>query len=121
MKPANDIAIATAAANAAVTGKTQWTFGVVRVTFQAVFSNTTAAGTLQVQGSNDYATGLPPGQFIPTNWSSVGSPITVSSSATVYMTPEIETCYEYMRLIYTDTGGGTSTATVTARMKNFAF
>lgn len=82
------------------------------------FSSTgTAAGTLQLQVSNDQA---PSGQalgFTPTNWSNVGTAVTVTAGPAVFLIPATELAYEYVRAVYTDSTSGTATGTVSVRAK----
>ena len=95
-----------------------WTDFMVRVTFQIVGTGTTN-GSIQIQGSDDQSVGLPANQFQPTNWNNVGASVAVVGT-TPSITPEIETCYEYMRLVFTDASGGAATGTISARAKGIA-
>lgn len=85
----------------------QWSDNIVRASFQLVATGT-AAGTIQIQGSNDQAVGAPANQFQPTNWSNVGSAVTVTGIG-AYLVPEIEMSYEYLRLSYVSTATGAMT------------
>lgn len=82
----------------------QWSQKLVRASFQVTVSSGTIAGSFAVQVSNDYAVGLPPNQFTPTNWVTLNSTtVLCSSTATVstFLLPYAEYSYNYMRLIYT--------------------
>lgn len=77
-------AASNATANSNAIGASQW----VTASFMAFFTDGTAAGTLQLQYSNDNPTGNP--QFVPTNWANVpGATATAAVSAgansTVYV------------------------------------
>lgn len=81
----------------------------VSASFLPVFADTTAAGTLQVQASND----LPPAgnlaPFTPTNWSNITdatSAVTAGVGPLIFL-PQI--CYRWIRITYTSTTPGTST------------
>lgn len=122
MRPNNNNVLNGALVNANQASVAQWSTDIVRVTFQAVVTGT-PTGNIKIQGSNDYAKGLPPNQFQPTNWSDVGSSVAVAAAG-VFLIPSSgvpqECSYQYIRLIYTDTSGGTATGTITARMESKA-
>lgn len=93
----------------------QWAIDIVRATFQVVTTGN-AAGTLQIQGSDDQAFGLPPNQFQPSNWSNIGTSTAVTVAGTylvgdVFKTSTIplECSYEYLRLNFTATATGAQT------------
>lgn len=115
MRPVN-CQILSAAANADQNSNPQWAQDIVRASFQAVVTGSTASGTLQLQFSNDQAVGVAPNKFVPTNWSNLGSSVSVAASG-VYSISEVECSYEYLRLVWTDSSSGTNNGTVTARMK----
>jgi hypothetical protein len=89
----------------------------VSASFQAVFGDVTAVGTVKVQMSNDicnagYAVpGLP---FAPVNWTDIPS-ATSTVTAGVAATPITiaQTCYRWMRVVFTRTSGGSTTVIVT--------
>jgi hypothetical protein len=83
------------------------------ISFQAVFGDTSAAGTFFIQGSNDVC---PVGQgaqlFVVTNWTNIPnatSTITAGASALILIAP---TCYRWLRAVYTRSSGGSSTINV---------
>lgn len=93
----------------------QWAWDMVRCTFQVVASGS-AAGTLQIQASNDQSFGLPKDQFQPTNWFNVGTAATVAGAGVyevgdVFKTSIIplECSYEYLRLTFASTKAGVQT------------
>lgn len=118
MRPNNNPILTAVAANSNQSSQAQWAWDMVRASFQLVATGT-AAGTIQIQASNDKSVGLPPNQFQPTNWSNIGSSVTVSGAG-AYIVPELELSYEYVRLVYTDTSGGSATGTLSARIKSMA-
>ena len=82
----------------------QW----VASTFMAYFSENTAAGTLQLQFSNDPPSGIPNNDFTPTNWMNVpGSQATatVSSGGSVVVYPPAYFVCRWLRVVFTRSGG----------------
>lgn len=68
--------------------------------------NTTgsAAAVCKLQASNDHPVAS---SAVPTNWSDIsGATVTVSAAGAVII-PKTDTCYEYIRVVYTNTGTGT--------------
>lgn len=65
-----------------------------------------AAGTLQLQASDDVsgADGFP---GTPTNWSNVPSASISVTGSGAFLIPKTDLCYQWVRLIYTNTGTGT--------------
>lgn len=89
---------------------------VFSASFQASFSDGAAAGTLQVQASND----IPPSNysvatFSPSNWTNVSNgSATVTAGASVLVSLP-QTSYRFMRVIWTPSAGsGTITCNVCA-------
>lgn len=63
-----------------------------------------ASGTLQLQASNDDSEAA---NFTPTNWSNIpNAGITVTGSG-AYLIPFTSVCYQWLRVVYTNTGTGT--------------
>lgn len=63
-----------------------------------------AAGTLKMQASNDDPVAS---NGVPTNWSDIPSATIVVTGAGAFLIPKTELCYQYVRLVYTNTGTGT--------------
>lgn len=108
MKYMTGLAIPVTADTATVTGlkisPAQW-FG---VSFLATFSENTAAGTIQIQFSNDNPNGQTEQNFIPTNWANVpGSTATatVTAGASVAVYPPQGFYGRWYRIVFTRTGG----------------
>lgn len=65
-----------------------------------------SAGTAILQASNDD----PQDNSAPSNWTAIPSAtVTVSGAASV-MIPKIDLCYQFVRVVYTNTGTGTISA-----------
>lgn len=81
----------------------------------AVQANVTGAptGTFKLQASADKAELISPSNYPPTHWSDItGTSIAVTTSGS-YFWNVVDPMYTWFRVVYTDTSGGTSTATVT--------
>lgn len=63
-----------------------------------------AAGTLKIQASNDHPVAA---NTVPTNWSDITGASVSVSGAGAYLIPKTDLCYEYIRLVYTNSGTGT--------------
>lgn len=120
MRPSNSLVL-NAPANASVNSTPVYATDIVQTSAQAVASGT-AAGTLQMQASDDYLPGSPTTSSAsqPTHWNNIGAPVTVAGAGS-YLIPVIETSYEWLRVSYTDTTGGTATGTLLIRQKSNAF
>lgn len=68
----------------------------------ATSGNSGAGGTLKMQASNDN-----PQTGTPIHWSDIASATVTISAAGSSLIPKTDICYEYIRLIYTNTGDGT--------------
>lgn len=68
-----------------------------------------AAGTLKFQASND----VPRSPTTPpTHWNDIPSATVAVSGAGSFMIPKTDLCYQFIRLVYTNTGTGTIQANV---------
>lgn len=112
MRPVN-ANVLTGSDAASVNGPSIVSDQLVSASFQATFSDTTAAGTLQIQASNDIPpAGYLPGTFTPAHWSNIDS---ATSTVTAGVAPIIfipQICYRWMRVSYSETTPGTSTMAV---------
>lgn len=98
---------------------------IVRGSVQVNVDAGSISGSFTLQASNQQPVGMPPNQFQPTQWNTIGSSTTLanaSSSLTLktFLMPMTELCYDYYRLVFTDATSGVATGSVTARMKNFS-
>jgi len=87
----------------------------VSASFQAVFADTSVAGTLQIQASNDIYNdryNFPEGKFQPTNWTNVpsGSATVTAGASALILLPQI--AYRWLRVVFTESTPGTSTIQV---------
>lgn len=121
---------ASVAGNASSNSKNVWADSIARASFQvATLGTGVINGTFQLQGSNDQAVGAPAGQFNPINWTNIGpaSTVNVATPTAVYLLAaaaglqNIETSYEYMRVVFTDASSGAATGTFSIRMKSIGF
>lgn len=92
----------------------QWVYA----SFQANFSESSAAGTIQLQFSNDPPLGVPVKNFTPTNWTNVPgtqalATVAAGASVCVYSLPGFVA--QWYRIVFTQSGGaGTSNCTYNA-------
>lgn len=78
-------------------------------------SHSSAAGSLQLQASD-----TPPNAAASYIWMNIGSSISISGT-TAALVPLQDTGYLRMRLVYTDSSSGLSTATLTVEGFGFTF
>lgn len=62
-----------------------------------------AVGTLKMQASNDE----PLNGSAPVNWSDIPSATVAVAAAGAFLIPKTDLCYQFVRLVYTNTGTGT--------------
>lgn len=109
MRPSNSLIMNNLQAGSSNSSIVVWATDIIRCSVQVSVSSGSLSGTFQLQSSNDQATGLPPNQFIPTNWTSLGSASVIASSSTlgvgVFMIPSLEVSYEYLRVVFGSTSG----------------
>jgi len=80
-----------------------------------VVATGTIAGAVKIQYSNDEQKTF----GLPTNWSDVPSAtVTLTGTAGVFSIPKTELCYNFTRVVFTQSGG---TGTVSANYHSFAF
>lgn len=72
-----------------------------------VSSTGAGAGTLKLQASNDQPV---QSNVVPTNWSDVPTASVAVSGAGAFLIPKTDLCYEWIRLVYTNSGTGTISA-----------
>lgn len=93
------------------TGNSFWVGQAFAGSFVPVCGDITAAGTIQIQCSNDAPNG-PPSKFTPTNWANIPN---ATSTIVAGIGPAIvipQMCFAYIRAVFTRTSGGTSTVIV---------
>jgi hypothetical protein len=86
----------------------------ISASFQAVFKDTTAAGTVVIEASNDVAPiqYTSPSTFLASNWTAIpsASASVTSGSSVMIMIPYM--AYRWIRARYIYTSGGSSTITI---------
>lgn len=70
---------------------------------QASAVGASSAGTLKLQASNDEPVNNTP----PTNWSDIPSATVSVSAAGAFLIPKTDLCYQWVRVVYTNSGTGT--------------
>jgi hypothetical protein len=113
MKVNNQQILASTSTNGNSTSSPLWSATMVRASIQAVVTGANSAGTLQLQGSNDFILGGDNAAAVsqgtgPTNWFNVGSSVSVSGAG-AYDIPMTELCYEWLQVLYTSTVTGVQT------------
>ncbi len=78
-------------------------------------SHSSAAGTLQLQGSNQ-----PPSSAVPSQWSNLGSAAAVSGAGETLIAQQ-DVAYRWLRWTYTDSSGAASTSQLTLNIFGFTF
>ena len=63
-----------------------------------------AAGTMKLQASNDESNAS---GFVPTNWSDISGATVSVSGAGAFLIPKTDLCYQWVRVVYTNSGTGT--------------
>jgi len=86
---------------------------IVKMSAQVVAGAGTVGGTLQLQVSNDYAPNNLFSDGIFTNWSNLGSAVTVTTAGSTLIAQQ-DMCYRALRAVWTDTAAGTQTVLVHA-------
>lgn len=121
MRPDNSVLSLNVSNSASFNSGVAWGWGIVRASVQVTVSSGSATGIVQLQSSNQKAIGATPNTFIPTFWNNIGSAsVVASTSATVnsFLIPSTELCYEYLRVTWTDSSGGTANGLMTINLKS---
>ena len=84
---------------------------------QVVFTGT-PTGTFKLQASSDPVNGVSSGLNTPVNWTDVANSSQSLTAAGNYMWNVFDVMYNWVRLVYQDTSGGTSTAIITVSQFN---
>jgi hypothetical protein len=105
-----NVAILSAADTTSQTGSQIDSNQLIIASFQAVFGDSTAAGTVAIQGSNDVAPlqYSSPTTFTATNWTNIPNAtatITAGASAMILI-PQMS--FRWIRAVYTSSSGGSS-------------
>ena len=78
-----------------------------------ITSTGAGAGTLKLQASNDIA-GMDGNPGPPVNFSDIPSASVAESGAGAFLIPKLDLCYQWIRVVYTNTGTGTISVVVKA-------
>jgi hypothetical protein len=92
---------------------------VYSASFCPVFNDTSAAGTLKVQGSNDAPVGANT-QFTPTNWNDIPSATSTIASGAGPAIVVSTIPFQYIRVVYTANSGGSSGGTLQVNASFFS-
>lgn len=107
------VTIISAVDTASLTGSGFFVGQAVAASFTCIFGDATAAGTVKLQGSNTIPVG-DPNSFQPLTGSYADIPSATSTIATGVGPAIVLTTmnFQYIRAVYTRTGGGSTTFTV---------
>ena len=92
----------------------------IKISAQVIVPSGTITGSLQLQVSNDRAPGLNGFGFVPTNWSNLGSAVALSTTG-VNLIAQQDMCYAWLRAVFTDSSGGTSTGKISVNLNVLGF
>lgn len=96
-----------------VTGGAFFVGQCVAASFVASFADTSADGTVKIQGSNDSSVSPPnPNNFTPTNWADIPSATSTITNGvgSAIVLPTMN--FQYIRAAYTSASGGSTTIVV---------
>lgn len=111
MRNVNCIAIS-AVDTASVNGSAIDANQLLSASFQSVFGDATAAGTVKIQASNDINNTSYNNNFTPTNWSDIPLATSTIASGVGPIILITNVCYQWIRAVYTRSGGGSTTIIV---------
>jgi hypothetical protein len=107
MRFVNDVVISNVLANASLNGPAIDASYLCNCSVISVVGTGTATGTLTLEASNDIVLA----GHAPINWVTIaGATVPVTAGAANYIIPYTNVCYCWLRVVYTDTSGGTGTA-----------
>lgn len=116
MKASNSVLVHNAVMNTTITSPAVNLFNIYGYSIQAVYTGV-PTGTLKLQASVDpilLASDVQP--QVPTNWTDVADSDFSITSAGIYVWNVTGTFYTFVRLVYIDGSGGTSTAVMNANI-----
>lgn len=105
------VTVLSAADTGSQTGSAYFVGQAVSASFVTSCGDATAAGTVKVQGSNDIHVG-DPALFTPTNWNDITNATSAISSGTGPAIVLQTMNFQYIRVVYTKSSGGSTTITV---------
>jgi hypothetical protein len=110
------ITILNAPDNASQTGAAITCLNAVQGSFIPVCGDTTAAGTLKIQASNDFSANGFLGPFTPSAWADIPNATSTIASGVGPAIVIPQMAFQYIRAVYTSTGGGSTTIQVRASL-----
>lgn len=116
MKYAPIIAIAAQAVGTTINSVAIPCQDVLQLSAQAVATGGAVAGTVKLQASLDNVVigGVP----TPTNWNDIASATVSVTGAGAFLIPKIEICYQWVRVVWTNSGTG---GTIAVNVKTVGF
>ncbi len=111
MRQENIIALPTQAVASSIPSAAILALNLLSCSVQAVAVGNSIAGAVKIQASNDVPVS---NGDAPTNWSDISGATVSVSAAGVFLIPKIDLCYQYIRIVYTNSGTG---GTIAARVK----
>lgn len=117
MRFVNDVVLS-AADDVSRTGGAIDSNQLISASFQTIFGDVNAAGTVKIQASNDIYNAkynFPQGLFVPTHWSDIASATaTVTAGVCPLITlDQSKLCYRWLRVVFTSSGAGATTIVTT--------
>lgn len=84
----------------------------VSASFQTIFADATVIGVVKIQASNDINNAMYNNGFVPTNWTDIPSATAAVTAGTSTLITLNNVVYQYLRVVFTYTSGGSSTIIV---------
>lgn len=96
-----------------LTGSQIDTSQIFQGSWQIIAADSTAAGTIKIQVSNDLCPeGNLPSSFTVSNWSDLSGASSTLSAGGIALIPKTDLAYRWMRAVFTYSSGGSSTLIV---------
>jgi hypothetical protein len=111
MRQDNVIAIPAQAVAATINSAAIPSLNLFACSVQAVATGGSVAGTVKIQASNDVPVAS---SAVPTDWNDIPSATVSVTGAGAFLIPKLDLCYQYIRIVYTDSGTG---GTIAVRVK----
>lgn len=109
--PLSAIIPASTVLNTTVNSTAMQLYNMFGYAIQIVFTGT-PTGSFKLQASNDQVS-FPTGTWVPTNWTDVTNSSQSVAAAGSVMWNVSDVMYNWVRVVYTDTSSGSSTAIIT--------
>jgi hypothetical protein len=118
MGPLQDIIIKKVASSANVNSTVIDLRQAIALSFQAIAGTGSCAGTFQLQITNDPCLVPDFNNFVPVNWTNLGTPLTFAqgSTASNQLFAKIDSAYCAMRVVFTDSSSGSNTSLITVQL-----